>query len=340
MINLITGLPGAAKTLYTLTIVQAVSKADNRPVFYSGISDVTLPGWTEIDAEQWYTCPPNSLIVIDECQRIFRPRTISKDIPKYVSELETHRHNGLDLYMITQHPMLADSALRRLAGRHLHVVRKFGMQSSTIHEWPGVKDTCDKPTSRVDSIKHMWSFNKSMFGSYKSAEVHTVKRSLPMRIKLLALLPVVLGTLGYFGYQSMQKKMHPAPISAQSPAGGPAAQAAAPAKTEQGHSYKNAIEDAKQYAYMQTPRVVGLAYTAPKYDEVTKPSTAPVPAMCIDTAKKCQCYTQQATKISLDLATCKNIAANGYFQDFQDRQHDSAVVRSSATLLPPPVSKS
>jgi zona occludens toxin len=331
MINLITGLPGAAKTLYTLTIVDAVSKADNRPVFYSGISGVTLPGWTEIQAEDWYTCPPNSLILIDECQRIFRPRTISKDVPKYVSELETHRHNGLDLYMITQHPMLADSALRRLSGRHLHVVRKFGLQSSTIHEWPGVKETCDKQSSRVDSIKHLWKFNTAMFGSYKSAEIHTVKRAFPMRLKLLLLAPFVLGTFIYFGYQSYDSKVHPVKSQTAATTGKVFPPASAPAPAALKTTYQDALQDAKEYAYVHTPRVQDVASTAPRYDEITKPITAPVPAMCVLMADRCQCYTQQGTKLSIALPTCKNIVANGYFQDFNPTP--SAPVSSSAYVL-------
>lgn len=328
MINLVTGLPGASKTLYTLTIVDIIAKRDNRAVFYSGITDVTLQGWTEIEAEDWFNCPPNSIIVIDECQRIFRPRMNGKAVPLFVSELETHRHKGLDLYMITQHPMLADSALRRLSGRHLHVVRKFGMQKSTIHEWSSVKDNCDKNASRVDSIKHHWSFNKAMYGSYKSAEVHTVKANVPMRVKLLIALPFLLAIIGYFVYQSLQKKIHPQ--GAPGPSGQLMTQAPPPAGGVQ-VSYKNAVDDTKQFLFERTPRVQGLPMTAPRYDEVTKPTTAPVPVACVANNDECRCYSQQATRIQVDKALCLQIVDQGFFRDWEEKKSDN-LQRSQAVL--------
>jgi zona occludens toxin len=76
------------------------------------------------------------------------------------------------------------------------------------------------------------------------------------------------------------------------------------------------VADAKKYVYMETPRVQGLLYTSPKYDELTKPSAVPMPAACIDSANRCQCYTQQGTKIAVSKNLCIDIAYNGYFQEF------------------------
>ena len=65
MIELITGTPGSGKTLYAISQIKAKSEKENRPVYYSGIADLTL-GWTEIDPEKWFDAPPNSIVVIDE----------------------------------------------------------------------------------------------------------------------------------------------------------------------------------------------------------------------------------------------------------------------------------
>jgi len=51
MITLITGLPGNGKTLYTISFVKALAEKENRPVFYSGITDLALD-WTEIEPEK------------------------------------------------------------------------------------------------------------------------------------------------------------------------------------------------------------------------------------------------------------------------------------------------
>jgi zona occludens toxin len=317
MINLITGLPGNGKTLYALWMVKLWAEKDQRPVFYSGIADLKLP-WTEIEADKWYECPPNSIVVIDECQRLFRPRTMSKEVPQYVSELETHRHKGIDLVLITQHPALADAALRRLTGKHLHVVRKWGTQSATVHEWASVKDDCGKNAARKDSIRHAWKYPKAVFEYYKSAEVHTVKRNIPARLVMLYMSPLLLLAAGWYMYHFAQKKIHPenekpaSTLEAQQQ-GGQAGQGGM-----QRASYRNAQEDAKQFLFERTPRMAGLPQTAPRYDEVTKPTTAPVPAACVANATRCDCFTQQATPLNVPDLLCRDIVRRGYFVDFDD----------------------
>jgi zona occludens toxin len=319
MINLFTGLPGNGKTLYALSFVKEWSERDNRPVFYSGIADLKLP-WTEIDPEKWFECPPNSIIVIDECQRVFRPRTISKDVPEHVSKLETHRHLGVDLVLITQHPMLADSSIRRLVGNHKHIVRTFGSLRATIHEWGSVKDNCDKSSGRTDSIKHFWKFDKKAFDYYKSAEVHTVKRSIPMKVYMFFCLPLlIIAAIWYMvGFTQSRvikgdKPKEALAVSSSSQSG------SAAASTQKGRvsvSYKDAMEDAKQFSFENTPRLAGIPATAPKYDEITKPSVAPVASGCLASKSRCSCFTQQATPIAMSDDMCRQIVVNGFFQEF------------------------
>lgn len=312
MISLVTGLPGNGKTLYALSYVKAWAEKDQRPVFYSGIADLVLP-WTECKAEEWFDCPPNSIIVIDECQRIFRPRANTREVPKYVSELETHRHKGLDLVLITQHPALADSSLRRLAGRHLHVVRKWGTESATIHEWPSVKDQCDKNAGRKDSIKHHWKFDKKAFGFYKSAEVHTVKRNIPMRVIMLFILPLILIAAGWFMFHWWKGKLHPVADTVPAVMSVQSGQAGAVVKA----SYLDPVGDAKKFVFEQTARVKGLPQTAPRYDDMTKATSVPVPAACVSDKKRCLCFTQQATPLNVNDVLCRDIVARGYYLDFE-----------------------
>ncbi|MBC3871913.1 zonular occludens toxin domain-containing protein [Undibacterium oligocarboniphilum] len=318
MINLITGLPGNGKTLYALSYVKQWAEKDSRPVFYSGIKDLMLP-WTEIDPIKWFECPPGSIVVIDECQTVFRPRSIGKEPPDYVAKLETHRHQGIDLVLITQHPLLADSAIRRLVGRHLHVMRKFGTNAATIHEWAGCKDTCDKSAGRADSIKHHWAYDKKAFEYYKSAEVHTVKRNIPMRIYILLLVPFLIGFAVWYVkvYTDKQRGKDVDKPVAES-GFQPLKTSLAPASAGGRVAYANALDDAKQYVFEQTPRVEGLPHTAPKYDEITKPVEVPVPAGCVQTKSSgCKCYSQQATPIDMPQALCEGIVKHGYFEDFE-----------------------
>lgn len=320
MLQLITGLPGNGKTLYALAYVKRWAETDNRPVFYSGIAELTLP-WHEIEADKWYDCPAGSIVVIDESQRIFRPRSAGAAVPVHVERMETHRHQGLDIVLITQHPMLIDTAIRRLVGKHMHVIRKFGTQNATIHEWGSTKENCDKPVAKQDSIKHHWKYDTSLYGLYKSAEVHTVKRSIPMKIYLFCLIPFLLIAAGLYMYRFIQSKMHPgteAPAQVEQVASlVPAPQPEArPSPTSAVTHYEDALEDAKQYVYERTPRYEGLAFTAPRYDELTRPVRVPVIAGCISTDKMCRCYTHQATRMGMTDAMCREMMVKRPYIDF------------------------
>ena len=136
MLYLRTGLPGTGKTLFALADVKEWADKDKRPVYYSGIKDLKVPGWIELeDATKWPDLPANAIIIIDEAQRVFRPRHTSSAVPEHVAALETHRHKGVDLVLITQHPKLLDSNVRRLVGVHRHYVRVFGALCLALGAW-------------------------------------------------------------------------------------------------------------------------------------------------------------------------------------------------------------
>jgi len=351
MIELITGLPGNAKTLYTISYVKAWAEKDNRPVYYSGIPDLKLP-WIEIDPVKWMECPPGSIVVIDECQRIFRNRSINSQPPSFVTALETHRHLGIDLVFITQHPMLIDPAIRRLTQTHKHLVRIYGMQASTVHSWNAVRENCDKPAGRADSEKTKWLFDKTAFELYKSAELHTMKRQIPFMVKALAIVPIVLALSLYYVYSFVQKKTdenQAAKTTATQPAqrvAAPALPGMPPVGGQQG-ALLDPVADARRFVDMNTPRIVGLAHTAPKYDDITKPTIAPVPAACVanQARDKCNCYSQQGTLMATPIAMCLDIVSRGYFMDFDpdqnsqvdresQRTRDSVAVLNSQDRLP------
>jgi zona occludens toxin len=322
MIELQTGLPGACKSLYTIDRIEVLRQQTKRPVFYvkreqgddtaPGIVELTLP-WTPITVEQWPDCPPGSIVVIDECQKVpgFRPRPTSQAAPVWCEPaMETHRGKGIDLVLICQHPSQLHVGIRRLVGRHLHAVRKFGMQVSTVHEWGATKDTCDK--TRTDSIKHLYKFNKQAYKYYKSAEAHTHKAKLPAKIYILGALIVLVPVLGYFGLKSalsISQSSGPGQIERLSQGvGGPPGASAG----QQPRPQDQAMTPL-EYAQSYQPRIEGLAHTAPAYDEVTRPQQAPYPAACIASKTRCGCWTQQGTKLATPEDLCRSIADGGFF---------------------------
>jgi zona occludens toxin len=304
MISLITGLPGNGKTLYALTWLRERAAKEGRQVYYSGIKDLLIPGWIEIEnPEQWASVPKNSIVVVDEAQRIFRPRMHGTKVPDFVAALETHRHLGVDLVFITQHPMLVDSNVRRLVGQHFHVIRKFGTHWATIHEWGKVKETCDK--NRDDSVRHEWRYPKEVFGLYKSAEVHTHKRRIPFKVIVLLSMPLIIGALVWWAWTRIDPHRNAENMGAN--LSGVTATGGAPI------SGRNGPITPEQYVAQFEPRVSGLAYTAPIYDQVTQPVEAPYPAACIRMGSRCTCYTQQGTVLIVSADMCGQIVERGFF---------------------------
>lgn len=315
-IELVTGLPGHGKTLYTIARLRDRAKAEGRPVFHDGIKGLKLP-WPECKAEDWQNLEAGSILVIDEAQRVFPVRGRPQP-PKWIEDLAMHRHRGIDLVLITQNPMLIDSFVRRLVDRHFHVVRTFGLQRATVHEFPnGVRQDVER--SREGSIRHEWSYDKSVYELYQSAELHTVKRRIPSRVYVLASLPFVLGVLLWFIWSRLAPDAAAERVAEQSGqttstgsgllsgvtrAAAPAAQSAAGSP-------------GPDWLAAQSPRVPGLPHTAPVYDSATAPVTAPYPAACVSTSSRCKCYSQQATVLETPDSLCRSIVERGFFVAWQ-----------------------
>jgi len=314
-ITLVSGLPGHGKTLWVLSKYRDETYS-GRPVYFSGISDLRLP-WIEWSPEKWAELPPGALFVIDEAWKPFpvRPRG---EPPGWIGDLAVHRHKGIDFVLIVQHPSLIDVFVRRLVDRHFHVVRKFGTHWATIHEFPtGVRENVDK--SRSGSVRHEWRYPKASMELYKSAEVHTVKRRIPARLLLLvfAVFAFVFGSI--WGFYRLSGKSEPAPAAAASAPGAsaPGGRVRSPAAPA---SRPGGAVDAVGYVAAHEPRVPGLAFTAPVYDQVTRPAVAPYPAACLSMKGVCRCYSQQATALDVPAELCERIVAGGWFVAWRDRQ--------------------
>lgn len=322
MIELRTGLPGAGKTLFAIWQTYERAKKERREVFYSGIRDCLVPGWKEFgavvdperpwntDASEWYQLPKNSIIVIDEAQRLFRPRHYAKEVPPYVSELETHRHKGLDLVLITQEPRLLDANVRRLVGRHVHAVRAFGANGVTLHEWSEVREDTQ---SRDDSIRALTPYPKEVFSWYKSAEVHTHKVHIPRRVWFVAAVPILVAICVFVAYRSLSRLSEPSRVS-----GSPAASSSSASSSSRSDRDRRPSLTPLEYAESYVPRVSGLPHTALVYDSVTQPKTAPYPAACIASSTRCVCYTQQATQMEVGDDLCRSIVTKGFFKNWQE----------------------
>ena len=305
MITIITGTPGAGKTLY------AISKLI-KPLLGSKVKKTTDDGQVvEIDRKvytningalfdhelidggdnqglrDWHKwAQPGSVIVFDEFQKAWPPRANGSKVPDDIQALDTHRHMGVDFVLITQSPMNVDRHIHGLCGRHLHVRRMGNMGLTIVYEW----DHCSRSLMYSKAIaKSPWKYDKSVFNLYHSADLHT---KTPRRIpSLVWLLLLAVGASAYLLPTAFNR------VSAK--AGGSQNMAAISHKT---------------------PVVTSNPVLAtPLPDQSSKPSDAVstvsdvdsasvVFAGCIMIASRCECFDQAGAKSEDPVGMCESLA--------------------------------
>lgn len=318
MLHLTTGGNGAGKTLFTLKEVRERQLKENRPVFHNGRFKLTADfGWKEIDFKDWQDCPDGSIFMIDECHNDMPVRRSGSDVPDAIKMLAEHRRRGMDFYLITQHPGNIDLFVRRLIsspGWHRHLKRTFGAQLVSQLEWSAVNIDCEKPGSGASGTVTTRPFPTEVYTWYESAMLHTGKKKVPFQVWLLGAIAVALPVLGYMAWTTVGK------TSINKAGTAASASPAASAATGTAQAPANRVQTPAEYVASFVARVPGLPHTAPRYDDVTKPTTAPIPSACIATKTRCECYTQQGTKLQTPADLCRQFVANGYFQDWDQRQ--------------------
>lgn len=214
-INFVTGLPRQGKTLWTLQHVQDRAKAESRTVYTCNIPEVTIEGWQEIDhPDKWMELPNDSIIVVDELQDFWGMASSGARVPLPILELSKHGKRGIDMYFITQDPTLVHQTPRKLCETHYHVVRAFGSENAVVHKWSRMQTDPEKVKSKSEKLP--WRYPKQAFGKkdkagnwitkpwYKSADVHNIKRQIPLKVwaipgaALLAVL-AIWGGIKLFG---------------------------------------------------------------------------------------------------------------------------------------------
>jgi len=326
MITVITGQPGSGKTAL---LVSMLEKYKGRPIVVMGIPELKVEHQAAPPVKEWvewrkspedenlslpyFLFPENAVVVIDECQRVFRPRAAGSKVPAEVAAFETHRHTGVDFILITQHAGLIDPNIRKLVGRHIHIrVTPFGRY---LYEWTELGDP-ESTTSRELAARSSYKLPKKTFDLYKSAELHTkVSRKIPMYAWLF--LITVIGAIGgsWYFYQRMQAKLHP--VSE------PVTNSGKPVGNMQQPAHKMTLAE---YHEERQPRLKELQHTAPVYDGVTKVTDAPWPVGCM-TSKgfdratgqdfdRCRCIDQQGNSYATSDSMCRQIVKNGIFKDW------------------------
>lgn len=350
-ITLVTGTPGAGKTLNTIEMVHKRAEKEARAVYYANIDDVTIPGWHKMDAidgadlttaitpHSWYNAPDGSILLIDECQDFYPSMSASAKQPDYIMRFATHRHKGYDVYLITQGPNLINSKLKDWITPHIHYRRIFGGNKTYRYTNEEVVNNIrDVNAIAKAAIKQKVKLNPKYFGTYHSASVHT--QNTRINKKLLAIL--AFGVLSiplamWYAYSAVNAKTAAVAV--------PQGQAVAAADVVQVGGVSplpsvmpGVIAGGEQRFDPMTayqPRIAAMPETAPAYDDLRKPQDFPRPN-CLKNGKRCECYTQQGTLMQdyprdLCLANVKR----GYFDPTKPRAGIGGAQSSARDMTTP-----
>ncbi len=321
MITVITGAPGSGKTTALVSLLSELSK--DRAVYCSGIPDLLIPHVDLPDPTTWVNdVPDGSIIVIDEVQRVWRPRGPGSKVPLDISALETHRHRGLDFYIITQAPRLIDTNVRALVGRHVHL-RELGILGRRWYEWPEISENCQSAWKNAP-IKKKYKLDKSIFGQFKSASVHIKPiRSVPWMLAVAVAALIATVFLSYFAYSSISGKLKP-PLPITQPSSGTASMSTSALSSNQSQTV---AYDTSAFV----PRVSNRPESAPLYDHLRKVVNMPVISGCMCIGDKCKCYTDQGTDAGLSSSEAKEWLLNPPFNPYQA---DIPVVEKKSNVDP------
>jgi len=330
MITLITGAPGSGKSAALVSLLAEIAKG--RTIYVSGIPDLKIDHQELADPTTWPdTVPDGSVIVIDEVQRVWRPRGPGQKVPPDIAALETHRHRGIDFYVVTQAPRLVDTNVRALVGRHVHL-RDVGLLGRWWYEWPEVSEQCAS-SWRTAPIKKRYKLPKAIFGQYKSASVHIKPiRSVPWVVFLM--FAALVGTV-FMVWKSaqiiQQKGLGATPARPMAASSAPVGSSPLPMQSGL-VTQARVIDDRVDWI----PRVSNRPESAPAYDALRVVVNMPIVVGGVCMGEVCKCVTQQGTDAGLSAAECRKVIDTPPFDPYTPRL--AAVVSPSPARSAPPVS--
>ncbi|MDO4227546.1 zonular occludens toxin family protein [Neisseria sp.] len=332
MIILQTGVPGSGKTASIVNMLMSDEsythftdkdgQKKKRPLFVNGIPELAIEH-EQLSDEQIKEkglqdfLPYGSLVIIDEAQRLMGTRSAAVKVPEYIEKMALHRHHGLDIVLITQHPSFLDSFVRKLVQRHMHIsIKPVGRK---LYEWNECVDQPDNAANIAKAIERSFVLPKKAFGQYKSAEVHTKpKRRIPKSLVfLIVFLPLLIGFTAYTVIKMGKRysgEAEPAAVSADASAPSLFPAAAPPPAAGNGQTLTPDLF---------VPALAEKPESKPLYDNVRQVKTFERVAACVAGGKSgCTCYSDQATPLKeITAAMCKDYVKNGLpFNPYKDVQ--------------------
>lgn len=318
-VKLFTGLPGAGKTACLVAELLALrEKEPERPVYALGIDGLAEGIAEPLTMEQlyeWWKLPPGAIIAIDEAQEPGLMPLDRGQPAEWIKRISKVRHEGMDFLLTTQHPTMLSSYVRRLVDQHVHAVRKFNTKIVARYKWGRCIENCEKDSSHRSAVTEVGTLPAQVFDLYKSANAHNMRVRIPLRAWLLPVLAVVaVGALVGVGLTMKKIREHAGEVPASAAVSAPSAVARPVAPRDADGRVPDDLR-VRDYAKWMQPRVAGLLYTAPAFDQLPVVAVPRVFCIAVEDGST-HCVSEQGTTVDVPVDVARRMARDGAYNPF------------------------
>lgn len=235
-----------------------------------------------------------ALLIIDEAHIDFPQRASGKAPPPYVEALNVHRHQGLDVWFLTQRPSFLDPFVRGLCSRHIHLaMNAFSFTGSRVkYQWAEYQETVNR-TSKLASAKESYKPMPHVFPLYASATTHTkLDQAMPNVLKFFIAVVVILIVVVGIAVQRVNSRIETI-------------------KDPTIFSSKDALPNAAGGGGERSAPTLTAASSVPPAVITAVLHPYPVVDSCVSGVDKCKCYTA-GRRVAMDIETCNAIVKGGW----------------------------
>lgn len=370
-INIVTGALGAGKTLFAIEQADLLRRAGDADIVYQvGINNPDLRKLPALPfpIEEWAERADrgelkNAVIIVDEFHKWMPQRPQNSRPPKWIEELAETRRRDVRWLLLTQSGEFDHFLKGTRCNRHFYVSRRSGLGRATIFEWSArfVSNPEENKDARAIAIKHPWRHPVKEYGDwYESAMAHRFRPRLPLRAFLaLLFIPAAVFFVwrGVSGFSSVIGGS--LGEASATPAGEDAALERRASSRAEGREGRTVVtDDLETYIRQFTPLHPTLRWSMPAFQG--RQVQADPQLVCVKSgdgydvngefiAGRCQCFTEQMTRVAVDLFDCEAIVRDGLYNPFKSPRSEyasggepdgkgSLSPRPAAAALPAPTS--
>lgn len=361
-IRLTTGGIGAGKTYLNVKLADEAHKKGQYTKIYSNIrGHVELTDYVYDLPDDWRECENGSLVIIDELQFNEKfSKHFSSRRDKEVVDITMIRHDGIDMWFITQSTKFMNSDIRELVNEHFYI-EVTGKKTSKCYCFAQAQTSISKAVKKQAHDEFSYTLEQKYFDMYKSTKDgvkptrthHINMKLIGFVVGALFTLALIFGLLTYLG-KSNKKNIDEMtktndvtqPANTKSIADQLKEQSALAGLTPE--QYADLMNPEKRNAELQAKNDVRLETIAIKYNP-NRPydvdtsniqyqaTSKPVFSGCMKKGKKYVAYTQQGTILhDVDPSDCRRLIEDGDrpFNYFQQPVIQQQVVQQAPQTVP------